>query len=136
MATTITSPIKKFTGRTHFGPFALDFKDGTAQVPEGESLPAGARAYLERTGYTVAEEDEGPFDPSKHNQDQVIEHLEREDVDDEERARVLAAEAERENGPRQKVAKWVETREAVAREAAEREAAKKAAREQGGGDAA
>lgn len=114
MATTITSPIKGFTGRTHFGPFSLDFKNGVAEVPEGESLPAGTRAYLDSRGYTVeeqAQEDEGPFDPAKHNQDQVIEYLEREDVDDEERARVLAAEASRENGTRQKVAKWVEARE-------------------------
>lgn len=50
------------------------------------------------------------FDPSGHNQDEVIAHLD--EADEDERARVLAAESERENGARQKIAKWAESREA------------------------
>ncbi|WP_131104031.1 hypothetical protein [Ornithinimicrobium sufpigmenti] len=124
----ITSPIEKYTGRSVIGPTAVEFKDGVAEVDE---LSAGQRAYLEARGYTVedeAQEDEGLFDPASHNQEQVVEYLERDDIDDEERARVVGAEAD--GKARKGVREWAEAyvakREAAAKEAAEREAAEKA----------
>ena len=54
----------------------------------------------------MADEDEGPFDPSKKNVDQVVEYLEREDIDDVERARVLEAEAD--GKARKGVREWAE----------------------------
>lgn len=139
MTVRITSPSGR-SGRTRIGPTELRFDKGVALV-EGE-LRSGVRAFLDRNGYTVEDvtvEDEGPFDPAKHNQDQVIEHLERDDIDDDERARVVSAEAD--GKARKGVREWAEAylaKRDEAREAAEkeaREAAEKAAAEgQGGGE--
>lgn len=126
MSIKITSPIKGFNESSTFGPLTLSFKDGVAEVDE---LPKALRAWLERKGYKVedaAAEPEGPFDPAKHNQDKVIEHLEADGIEAEEVERVLAAEATRENGARQKIAAWAEAR--AADEAAKQDAG------QGGGD--
>lgn len=87
MATTITSPIKGFTGRSVIGPTTVEFKDGTAEVDE---LSDGQRAYLAARGYTVADEDEGQaedesaFDPAKHNVDEVRAYLDGLDDSDPE----------------------------------------------------
>lgn len=70
-------------------------RDATEGVPDGPWWDGEA----EDTG-------DGLFDPAKHNQGQVIEYLEREDVDDEERARVVAAEAE--GKARKGVREWAE----------------------------
>lgn len=48
--TTITSPAEGFTGTTHFGPLAVEFTDGKADV---EDLPDGIRDYMLSAGYKV-----------------------------------------------------------------------------------
>lgn len=83
------------------------FPAGTAR--EGEAAKVIPAGEWWSDGGAAPTGDES-FDPSEHNQDEVIAHLD--DADEDERARVLAAEAKRESGTRQKIAKWVEAREA------------------------
>lgn len=47
----ITSPIEGFAGKTSFGPLAVEFKDGVAEVDV--LLGPAMVAYLERRGYIV-----------------------------------------------------------------------------------
>lgn len=86
----------------------------------GRVFPAGTvregeAAKVIPSGDWWSDSDDAPtgdesFDPSGHNQDEVIAHLD--EADEDERARVLTAESSREGGSRQKIAKWAESREA------------------------
>jgi hypothetical protein len=107
MATTIKSPLEGYTGTDTYGPLVLSFKDGEAVTEE--KLSDGHKAYFKANGYKVStsrstaeKTEDGPFDPAKHNQDDVFAYLT--DADDEERARVLAAEAEGKG--RKGIAEW------------------------------
>ena len=93
-STTITAPVKGFTGSTAIGPTVLDFTDGEATT--NVDLPEGTIAYLEANGYGVTKaqgdsDSDGLFDPSAHNVDDVLAHMKDADADEVER--VKAAEA-------------------------------------------
>jgi hypothetical protein len=103
--TTISSPVKDFTGSTYIGPTVLDFKDGKATTDV--TLSAGTIAYLEKRGYKIGEapaEDEGPFNPVRHNVDEVQAYLA--DADEAERTRVLDAEKARGDKARKTIVEW------------------------------
>ena len=99
MTVKITSPIEGHAGRSTFGPFVTEFKDGVAELPE---INEGLRAYLVSRGYTgegdVAETDAIPpeFDPGKHTAGEVLDYLGVSEGHDpvtvDEFQRVLAAE--------------------------------------------
>lgn len=94
----ITSPIEGYTGRSVFGSATVEFRDGVAETDE--KLPDGLKAYLKGRGYKVEkakDEQDGPFDPSKHNVAEVrtyLDELSHDDPDarDAEVARVIEAE--------------------------------------------
>lgn len=98
-STTITAPVKGFTGSTAIGPTVLDFTDGEATTDV--DLPEGTIAYLEANGYGVTQtegdsDSDGLFDPSAHTVDEVIAYLGGTDgptVTSDEWERVKAAEA-------------------------------------------
>ena len=51
MSTTITSPLKDFTGKSTFGSVELEFKGGKAETDE--KLPEGLKTWLKDHGYGV-----------------------------------------------------------------------------------
>lgn len=111
MSVKITSPIEGFSERSVFGPVTLQFDGGVAEVDE---LSPALRSWLETKGYKVEVEQDGPFDPSKHNADKVLAHLGlvegSEPPTPEEYERVVAAE--REGKARKSVIDVVEKAEA------------------------
>jgi len=95
---TIHSPEPEFSGDVG----GVHFTAGTASVDPQAPHAAAALAYFRRSGYRVT--DEAPaepapavasapavFDPAEHNVVDVLAYLA--DADEDERARVLAAEA-------------------------------------------
>lgn len=61
MSTKITSPLEGHSGRTVFGPLAVEFKDGVAETDE--KITGGLKAYLERRGYKVGKGTSGSAHP-------------------------------------------------------------------------
>ena len=103
MSTKITSPLEGHSGRTVFGPLAVEFKDGFAETDE--KITGGLKAYLERRGYKVqgvkktAAKDTPPaqFNPGDATVEEVIEYLASFDDTDPEKhdaevVRVVEAE--------------------------------------------
>lgn len=93
----VHSPEGRFNGEIS----GVVFRDGAAVVSEDSSAGRAALAYFRRRGYRVTEaeaavdelvEDDpaAAFDPGDHNVVDVLAYLA--EADDDERARVLAAE--------------------------------------------
>jgi hypothetical protein len=105
---TVTAPVAGFSGESA----GVAFKDGVGRVNDNTKEGRAAIEYFRRRGYTLTPEgadeepetaeqetpDEGdvPFDPSKHNVDEVMAYLDTLDRDtdkgDDEFVRVIAAE--------------------------------------------
>lgn len=95
----IQSPEGEFNGEIS----GVVFRDGAALVSDEVTQHRAALAYFRRCGYSITDEasadpvaPEGPppaddFDPAEHNVPDVLAYLA--DADEDERARVLAAEA-------------------------------------------
>ncbi|HET6353390.1 hypothetical protein [Streptomyces sp.] len=105
----ITTPVLGFTGISA----GVNFTDGTAEVEiaDGDTQTYNARAlaYFRSQGYGIEEldgpedaepepeepDDDEPFDPSEHDVPDVLAHLA--DADEDEQARVIAAERDGKN---------------------------------------
>lgn len=96
MTIKIESPIKGFSEKSVIGSLSLEFKDGVATTEE--KLNDGMKAYLKRRGYKVSGKEteqapqDGPFDPSKHKAEDVLDYASTFEVSPEEITRVLDAE--------------------------------------------
>ena len=104
---TVTAPVAGFSGESA----GVVFKDGVGQVNDASKEGRAAIEYFRRRGYTLTaesadeaeteaeteeqqtpDEDDEPFDPSKHDAPDVIAYLDAHAGDEEEVARVLEAE--------------------------------------------
>ncbi|MFJ4847546.1 hypothetical protein [Streptomyces sp. NPDC088733] len=111
---TVTAPVAGFNGES----CGVAFKNGTGRVTDGTNEGRAALDYFRRRGYTVSADTEdepsqdpeaqqgddtpppppadGPYDPSKHNADEVIAHLDALDTEDPDAKaefdRIIAAE--------------------------------------------
>ncbi|PBC80117.1 hypothetical protein BX265_4953 [Streptomyces sp. TLI_235] len=98
---TVSHPSQQFAGDI----VGIRFEDGTGTVDTDAAGGLAAYSYFQRAGYGLAPAGEpepeagtpeftdpaAAFDPAAHNADEVLAHLAA--ADDDERARVLAAEA-------------------------------------------
>lgn len=105
MRYTITTPKREFAGEVA----GVSFQRGTGTLDGGAEGAVAALGYFQRAGYgitpdepaeatveapaapVVPPEDE-PFDPAKHNMDEVLAYLNAADTDADEASRVLDAE--------------------------------------------